>query len=99
LRLEIMVSSLPSTTLSVRVDSADEARLEALSRSTGRSRSVLAAEAISEYLSIAEWQIAATKRAMESLDRGERIAHGAVKDWVASWDGGDEMASPKPSAG
>jgi len=93
---ETMVSRLPSATFSVRVDSADKVRLEALSKSTGRSRSVLAAEAISEYLAIAEWQIAATKRATESLDRGERITHSAVKDWVASWDDGDEIAPPQP---
>ncbi len=88
---------MPSTTFSVRVDAVDKARLEALAKSTGRSRSFLAAEAISEYLDINEWQIAATKAAMASLDRGEQVAHKSVKDWVASWDSGDEIAAPAPN--
>ena len=39
-----------STTFTVRVDSAAKKRLKRLGKSTGRSRSFLAAEAINEYL-------------------------------------------------
>jgi toxin ParE1/3/4 len=55
--------------------------LERLAKNTGRSRSFLAAEAIAEYLAINEWQVAGIKRAMASLDRGERIAQ-------ARWNNG-----------
>ena len=41
--------SMTSSTLSIRVDSAQKKRLEALAKSTGRSRSYLAADAISAY--------------------------------------------------
>ena len=53
---------MTSSTFTIRVDEAAKARLEALALSTGRSRSFLAAEAISEYLAVNEWQIAATGR-------------------------------------
>ena len=87
---------MPSTTFTVRVDSADKERLEALAKSTGRSRSFLAAEAISEYLDVNAWQVVGTKHAMASLDRGERVPHQSVKEWVASWDTEQELEAPKP---
>ena len=63
---------MPSATFTIRVDEADKERLEALARSTGRSRSVLTAEAIAEYLAVNEWQIARIKAAMEDA-RPRRI--------------------------
>jgi RHH-type rel operon transcriptional repressor/antitoxin RelB len=89
---------MPSSTFTVRVDSAVKKRLEKLAKSTGRSRSFLAAEAIGEYVEINEWQIAGIKQAIASLDRGEGVAHAQVKDWVASWGTSDEKPAPKRSA-
>jgi RHH-type transcriptional regulator, rel operon repressor / antitoxin RelB len=86
---------MPSTTFTVRVDSIVKKRLEKLARSTGRSRSFLAAEAISEYLEINEWQVAGIKRAIDSLDSGKGVSHEAVKDWVVSWGGAEEKPTPR----
>ncbi|MFH0298401.1 CopG family ribbon-helix-helix protein [Bradyrhizobium sp. 31Argb] len=86
---------MASTTFTVRVDFAAKKRLEKLAKSTGRSRSFLAAEAINEYLDVNEWQIAGVKRAIASLDRGEGISHDEVKDWVTSWGSGKEKPFPK----
>ena len=86
-----------TTTFTVRVDTSVKKRLERLAKSTGRSRSFLAAEAIVEYLEINEWQVAGIKRAMASLDRGEGISNDSVKDWVASWDSTNEKPIPKSS--
>lgn len=86
-----------TTTFTVRVDTSVKKRLERLAKSTGRSRSFLAAEAIVEYLEINEWQVAGIKRAMASLDRGEGISNDSVKDWVASWDSTNEKPTPKSS--
>jgi hypothetical protein len=47
---------MASTTVSVRIDPVIKKRLEKLAKSTGRSRSFLAAEAINEYLNLNEWQ-------------------------------------------
>lgn len=85
---------MPSATFTVRVDTAAKKRLEKLAKSTGRSRSFLAAEAISEYLDVNEWQVAGIKEAIASIDRGEGVAHEQVKEWVASW--GTDRELPKP---
>jgi len=86
---------MSSTTFTVRVDADVKKRLERLARSTGRSRSFLAAAAINEYLEINEWQVTGVKRAIASLDRGEGISHDSVKDWVASWGSAHERPAPK----
>jgi predicted transcriptional regulator len=88
---------MPSTTFTVRIDAAAKKRLETLARSTGRSRSFLAAEAIGEYLDVNEWQIAGIRQAMASLDKGKAVPHEKVKEWVASWGEPDESEPPKPS--
>jgi RHH-type rel operon transcriptional repressor/antitoxin RelB len=56
-----------SATFTVRVDAAAKKRLEKLAKSTGRSRSFLAAEAINDYLDVNEWQVAGIKQAIASL--------------------------------
>jgi predicted transcriptional regulator len=86
-----------STTFTVRIDAAAKRRLERLAKSTGRSRSFLAAEAINEYLDVNEWQVAGIKRAIASLDRGEGVPHERVKDWVTSWGSSRERPIPKRS--
>jgi RHH-type transcriptional regulator, rel operon repressor / antitoxin RelB len=92
------VETMSSTTFTVRVDPEVKRRLEKLAKSTGRTRSFLAAEALNEYLDINEWQVAGIKRAVASLDRGEGVLHKDVKDWVSSWDRKRERAAPKRSA-
>jgi RHH-type transcriptional regulator, rel operon repressor / antitoxin RelB len=88
---------MKSTTFTVRIDMGVKKRLERLAKSTGRSRSFLAAEAVDEYLEFNEWQVAGIKRAIGSLDRGEGIPHDLVKDWVASWGSANEKPAPKRS--
>jgi len=89
---------MPSTTFTVRVEQEVKKRLEKLARSTGRSRSFLAAQALNEYLDVNEWQVAGVKRAIASLDRGEGVSHKEVKDWINSWGRKRERAVPKRSA-
>jgi len=89
---------MPSTTFTARVELDVKKRLEKLAKSTGRSRSFLAAEALNEYLDLNEWQVAGVKRAVASLDRGEGVPHREVKDWVNSWGRKRERPAPKRSA-
>ncbi len=89
---------MPSTTFTVRVDPDVKKRLEKLAKSTGRSRSFLAAEALNEYLDVNEWQVAGVKRAITSLDRGEGVSQKQVQGWVDSWDRKHERPAPKRSA-
>ncbi len=89
---------MPSTTFTVRVEAETKKRLERLAKSTGRSRSFLAAEALNEYLDINEWQVAGIERAALSLDRGKGVSHKEVKEWVNSWGRKRERPAPKRSA-
>jgi len=89
---------MPSTTFTIRVEPEVKKRLEKLAKSTGRTRSFLAAEALSEYLDVNEWQVAAVRRAMASLDRGDGVPHQEVKDWINSWGRKRERTAPKRSA-
>ena len=88
---------MASTTFTVRVDATVKKRLERLAKSTGRSRSFIAAEAIDAYLDVNEWQVAGIKRAIISMDRGEGIPHERVKEWIASWGTDHELPIPKRS--
>jgi predicted transcriptional regulator len=83
--------------LTVQLSELDKERLEALAEATGRSESLLAAEAVSEYLALQEWQVFAIEAAIASLDREEEIAHAAMRDWIESWDTDDELDPPNPS--
>jgi RHH-type rel operon transcriptional repressor/antitoxin RelB len=88
---------MASTTFTVRITPTAKKRLEKLAKSTGRTRSFLAAAAIHEYLDVNEWQVAGIKQAVASLDRGEGVAHERVKEWIGSWDSKDEHPAPKRS--
>jgi predicted transcriptional regulator len=88
---------MASTTLSVRVDTTAKQRLEKLAKSTGRSRSFLAAEAINEYLDVNEWQVAGIKKAIASLDRGDGVPHAQVKAWAETLSAGNKQKAPKSS--
>ena len=88
---------MSSTTFTVRVETDVKKRLEKLAKSTGRSRSFLAAEALSEYLDVNEWQVAGVRKAVASLDRGESVSQQQVKAWVTSWGGKRERPLPKRS--
>ena len=84
-------------TLTVRIDSAVKKRLETLAKSTGRSRSFIATEAIGAYLDVNDCQVAGIKRAIDSMDRGEGIPHGRVREWIDSWGSQKELPVPKRS--
>jgi RHH-type transcriptional regulator, rel operon repressor / antitoxin RelB len=86
---------MTSTTLTVRIQQTAKKRLEKLAKSTGRSRSFLAAEAINGYLDVNEWQVTGIKHAIASLDAGLGIPHEDVEKWVRSWGKRNEL--PKPT--
>ena len=85
---------MSSATVSVRINLTAKKRLEKLAKSTGRSRSFLAAEAINGYLHLNEGQVTGVQNAMASLDRGKRIPHQRVKEWVNSWGSKRERSAP-----
>ena len=94
-RIVIYCTHLNTDTFSVRVDRSTKSRLQKLAKSTGRSRSFLAAEAIAAYLDTNEWQISGITAALSSLDRGKGIVHERVRDWVRSWETRKERHTPR----
>jgi predicted transcriptional regulator len=88
-------NAMTSSTITVRIDGSAKKRLEKLAKSTGRSRSFLAAEAINDYLNVNEWQVAGIKQAIASLDADGGIPHEEVEKWVRSW--GKRNKLPKPT--
>ena len=93
------VRMTPSTTLTIRVDRSVKNRLEKLAKSTGRTQSFLAAEALRDYLDVNEWQVAGIRRAIASLDAGLGVPHSEVEEWVKSWGSGDERPVPDAHEG
>lgn len=60
--------------------------LERLAKSTHRSRSFLATEAIEMYLKTNAWQVQEIEEAVREADHGESfVSHTAVKHRVHSW--------------
>ena len=88
---------MTTATLTVPLSEVDKERLEALAEATGRSESLLAAEAVSEYLALREWQVSAIEAGIASLEREGGIAHEAVRNWIESWGTEHELDPPKPS--
>ena len=76
---------MSSTVLTLRLDSRLKKKLEKLSRSTHRSKSFLAAEAIREYIDINEWQIAEIKKGLEEADRGDFATDEELQQVIDKW--------------
>jgi RHH-type rel operon transcriptional repressor/antitoxin RelB len=60
--------------LTLQLDSKLKKKLDKLSKAIERSRSYLAAEAIREFVTLNEWQIEKTKRAIVQADAGDFAA-------------------------
>jgi RHH-type rel operon transcriptional repressor/antitoxin RelB len=82
-------------TLSIRLDVGTKKRLDALSKRSKRSKSFLAAEAITAYVESEEWQIGEIQAAMAELDEDKSIGHDKVSDWLNSWGKRSEKKAPR----
>jgi RHH-type rel operon transcriptional repressor/antitoxin RelB len=66
--------------VTVRLNGGLKAKLEALARSTRRSRSCLAAEAIAAYVELNEWQIGEIEAGIAELDGGQVVSEEEAKE-------------------
>jgi predicted transcriptional regulator len=82
-------------TLSIRIDSQTKKRLDALAKSSKRSKSFLAAEAIAVYVESEEWQIEEVKAGIADIEAGYEISHDKVSKWLASWGKPGETKAPR----
>ncbi|MDP2430768.1 MAG: ribbon-helix-helix protein, CopG family [Pseudomonadota bacterium] len=84
-------------TVSIRLDDNVITKLDALTRTTERSRAWLMAQAVTAYVEHESWQIEAIERSLAALRRGEaKFVEGeAVEHWLASWGGDAEAGAPE----
>ena len=72
-----------SEPVTLRLDAQTCKRLDKLAKTTERSRSALAAEAIRQFVELNEWQIAAIQEGVKQANSGQFIDHAALK---AKWE-------------
>jgi predicted transcriptional regulator len=74
------MSAADTAVITTRIDAALKAKLEALARSTKRSKSFLAAEAIAAYIELNEWQIGEITAGLAELDAGEAVSEKQAEE-------------------
>jgi predicted transcriptional regulator len=74
-----------SNTLTLHLDAKLSKRLGALAETTRRDRCVLARQAIRDFLSLNEWQIAAIKKGIREADAGNFASDGEVEEMFKKW--------------
>lgn len=68
-----------SEVMTIRVDRKTKSRLEKLAKAMERTKSYVAAEAISSYIDLNEWQIAEIKAALKEADAGDFATEDQVE--------------------
>ena len=81
--------------LSVRIDAHTKRRLDALARRSKRSKSFLAAEAITAYVEAEEWQTGEILAGIADADAGRVVSHDRVAKWLRSWGKPSEGKAPR----
>ena len=74
-----------STTMTIRLEPNLKERLDQLAEATHRSKSLLAAEAIREFLELNEWQIQEIKASIEEANNGDFANDKDVKQTFKQW--------------
>ncbi len=76
---------MAGSVLTLRIDAKLRKKLDKLAKSTQRSRSFLAAEAIREYVDTNEWQIEKIKKAVAEADAGDFASDEEVRKVIGKW--------------
>ena len=79
--------SSATTTLTVRLPAELRQRLEKLARSTERSKSWLAVDALHNYVELHEWQVAQIKAGIHEADVGDFASDAEVAAVIDKWTG------------
>ena len=76
-----------TTTMTVRLPQEVKDSLDRLASATARSRSWLAADAISEYVAAQEWQLTEIEQGVREADAGDFASPEEVTSVFAKWSG------------
>ena len=74
-----------SAVLTLRLDAKLKKQLDRMSKSMNRSRSFVAAQAIQEYVSVNEWQIAEIKKGIAEADAGDFATEEETQRVFRKW--------------
>ncbi len=70
-------------TLTIRGDLAK--RLETLAKTTHKSKSSLATEALEDFLTVQEWHVQAIKEGIAAADKGDIVSHKEALAELKKW--------------
>ena len=79
----------------MRIDAVTKRRLDALARRSKRSKSFLAAEAITAYVEAEAWQTGEILAGIADVDAGRVVSHDRVVKWLRSWGKPSEGKAPR----
>ena len=71
--------------MTIRLESELERRLDRLSEATQRPKSALATEAIQVFAELNEWQLREIEKAVAEADRGDFASDERVKEVFGKW--------------
>lgn len=71
-------------------------RLAEKARDSNRHESDLLEEAVIEYLDRQDMELAAVEEGISSSANQGLISHDAMRSWLNSWGGQDELPPPEP---
>lgn len=74
-----------STAMTIRLDPELEERLSRLAQSTHRSKAILAAEAVRDFVELSEWQMQEIKNGIKEADEGDFATEQAVRKTLTRW--------------
>jgi len=83
------------TPVSVRLSVELNDRLVAIAEALDRPKSWVIEQAVADFVSVQEWQMAAIEEGILDADAGRVVAHEDVVAWVRSWGRQDELPMPE----
>jgi predicted transcriptional regulator len=87
------MATIPVVTVRLEADLRE--RLDRLAKAQRRSRSIVATEAIREYVKVNEWQIEETQKALAEADGGEFASPKEVRRIMKKWMGSKRPGSAR----
>ncbi|HEY4172786.1 MAG TPA: CopG family ribbon-helix-helix protein [Rhodopila sp.] len=84
-----------TTPSNICLDPALNDRVAAIAAALDRPKSWVIRQAVEDFVTAQEWQLAAIDAAIEPAEGDRVAAHEDVVAWVRSWGSPDELPMPK----
>jgi predicted transcriptional regulator len=86
---------MPQTTIVVRLEPAIQARLAALAEDRRKPVSEVAAEVITTFFALDNWERQHLGAGMAEPEEGEGVSNERVMEWLDSWGTENELPARK----